>query len=276
MIKNFKEQVKLNDGHNIPKLGLGVWQATHEQVSIAVREAIQHGYRLIDTASIYGNEEGVGIGIKESGIDRNDIFVTTKVWNDAHGEIATIDALEKSLERLKLDYIDLYLVHWPTPRIDKYVETWKTLIKLKEKGFIGSIGVSNFNEDHLRRLKNETGIVPTINQLEVHPYFQQQKLRSVNKELNIQTQSWSPLAQNLAIEDDVIKEISLKYGKTKAQIIIRWHLQNDLILIPKTVTPSRIKDNFDVFDFELEIDDLNKVGLLDRGERLGPDPELFE
>lgn len=276
MIKNFKEQVKLNDGHNIPKLGLGVWQATHEQVSIAVREAIQHGYRLIDTASIYGNEEGVGIGIKESGIDRNDIFVTTKVWNDAHGEISTIYALEKSLKRLKLDYIDLYLVHWPAPRTDKYVETWKTLIKLKEQGFIGSIGVSNFNEDHLKRLKNETGIVPTINQLEVHPYFQQQKLRSVNKELNIQTQSWSPLAQNLAIEDDVIKEMSLKYGKTKAQIIIRWHLQNDLILIPKTVTPSRIKDNFDVFDFELEIDDLNKIGLLDRGERLGPDPELFE
>ncbi|MFU8927907.1 aldo/keto reductase [Acinetobacter puyangensis] len=271
----FKEQVTLNDGQNIPKLGLGVWQATQEQASIAVREALQHGYQLIDTAAIYENEQGVGRGIQESGVKREDVFVTTKVWNDAHGGEATAIALEQSLERLKLDYVDLYLIHWPVPSTDKYVETWQNLISLKEKGLVRSIGVSNFHEAHLRRLLNETGVTPAINQIEIHPYFQQRPLRAVNQELNIRTQSWSPLAQNKAIEDEVIKTIALKHNKTTAQIIIRWHLQNDLILIPKTVTPTRIKENFDVFNFELDDEDLKRISLLDRGERLGPDPDLF-
>jgi len=251
MSKQFKEQVTLNDGYHIPKLGLGVWQATNEQASVSVREALLHGYRLIDTASIYGNEEGVGLGIKDSGLDREKIFITTKVWNDAQGEKATTLALEQSLERLNLDYIDLYLIHWPAAQKDKYVETWNTLIQLKAQGLIRSIGVANFHEEHLKKLIHETNVVPTINQIEVHPYLQQHELRKVNQALNIQTQSWSPLAQNKAINDDIIEEIAKKHHKTPAQIIIRWHLQNDLILIPKTTNTLRIKENSDVFNFDL-------------------------
>ncbi|OTG86131.1 oxidoreductase [Acinetobacter sp. ANC 4558] len=276
MSKQFKEQVTLNDGYHIPKLGLGVWQATNEQASVSVREALLHGYRLIDTASIYGNEEGVGLGIKDSGLDRKKIFITTKVWNDAQGEKATTLALEQSLERLNLNYIDLYLIHWPAAQKDKYVETWNTLIQLKAQGLIRSIGVANFHEEHLKKLIHETNVVPTINQIEVHPYLQQHELRKVNQALNIQTQSWSPLAQNKAINDGVIEEIAKKHHKTPAQIIIRWHLQNDLILIPKTTNTLRIKENFDVFNFELDQNDLVKITSLDRGERLGPDPDSFE
>lgn len=276
MIKNFTEQITLNDGMNIPKLGLGVWQATNQEASFAVREALQHGYGLIDTASIYGNEEGVGIGIRDSGIDRDNIFITTKVWNDSHGEKATTMALEKSLDLLKLNYIDLYLIHWPVAQREKYLETWQTLIKLKEKGLIRSIGVANFHKEHLEKVIKETNISPVLNQIELHPYMQQHKMRSLNKSLNIQTQSWSPLAQNKALNNEIIKDISTKYNKTPAQIIIRWHLQNDLILIPKTTKLARIKENFDVFNFELEDEDLNKIALLDREERLGPDPDTFE
>ncbi|MDC4509327.1 aldo/keto reductase [Acinetobacter baumannii] len=276
MIKNFKEQITLNDGMNIPKLGLGVWQATNQEASFAVREALQHGYSLIDTASIYGNEEGVGIGIRDSGIDRDNIFITTKVWNDSHGEKATTMALEKSLDLLKVNYIDLYLIHWPVAQREKYLETWQTLIKLKEKGLIRSIGVANFHKEHLEKVIKETNISPVLNQIELHPYMQQHKMRSLNKSLNIQTQSWSPLAQNKALNNEIIKDISTKYNKTPAQIIIRWHLQNDLILIPKTTKLARIKENFDVFNFELEDEDLNKIALLDREERLGPDHDTFE
>lgn len=276
MVKQFKEQVQLLDGHNIPKLGLGVWQATNDQATFSVREALLHGYRLIDTASIYGNEKGVGLGVKESGIDRDNIFVTTKVWNDAHGERPTIDALEQSLERLKFDYIDLYLIHWPAPKNDRYIETWQTLSALKNKGLIRSIGVANFHQTHLSKLMNETQVVPVINQIETHPYLQQKLLRSTNKEQGIQTQSWSPLAQNKVLNDELIKELSIKYDKTPAQVVIRWHLQNELILIPKSINLARIKENLDVFDFELELEDMNKISQLDRGERVGPDPEVFE
>ena len=267
--------LQLNDGNQIPQLGLGVWQATPEQTAMAVREALLAGYRHIDTAAIYGNETGVGAGLRESGVPREDIFITTKIWNDAHGKELTRHALQDSLERLGLDYVDLLLFHWPVPHHGLFVETWQTMIELRKEGLIRSIGVSNFTESNLQRLIGETGVVPVLNQIELHPYLQQQNLRQVHSTLGILTESWSPLAQNQAIGDETIVRIAAKHGKTPAQIIIRWHLDNGLIVIPKSVTPSRIRENFDVFNFTLDSEDMAAISMLDRHQRLGPDPETF-
>lgn len=264
-----------NDGKHIPQLGLGVWQASDADARTAVREALTAGYRHVDTAAIYENESGVGLGLLDAGLPRAEVFVTTKVWNKEQGLETAARALDKSLERLKLDYVDLLLIHWPTPKHDKYVDTWRALIRAREQGLARSIGVSNFNPAHLRRLLDETGVAPVLNQIELHPYLQQHELRKMHQAAGVLTESWSPLAQGEALNDAAIVAIAKKHGKTTAQVIIRWHLDNGLIVIPKSVTPARIRANFDVFDFQLDAEDLAAIAALDQGKRLGPDPEAF-
>ena len=265
----------LNDGRAIPQLGLGVWQVPDDQAQAAVAEAIETGYRSIDTATIYGNEAGVGRAVRAAGVPREELFVTTKVWNSDQGYDQTLKALEASLKRLQLDHVDLYLIHWPAPAQDAYAETWRALVALKEQGLARSIGVSNFHAPHLKRVIDETGVVPAVNQIELHPYFQQQALRAVHAEHGIATESWSPLAQGQIVGDPVIARLAEKHGKTPAQIAIRWHLDSGLIVIPKSVTPHRIRENFAVFDFRLDDEDMRAIAALDSGRRLGPNPEDF-
>lgn len=272
---NKTSYIQLNDGNKIPQIGLGVWQATPEQTAMAVREALQVGYRHIDTASIYRNESGVGVGFRESGLPRQEVFITTKIWNDDQGDTLTRDALSKSLERMKLDYIDLLLIHWPVPHHGLFIETWQTMIELQKTGLIRSIGVSNFTESNLKQIIDETGVTPVLNQIELHPYLQQSAMQQVHSRLGIKTEAWSPLAQNQAISDAAIVQIARKHNKTPAQIIIRWHLENNTIVIPKSVTPSRIKENIDVFNFQLDIEDKAAIAKLDKNQRLGPDPLTF-
>ncbi len=263
----------LNDGNRMPQLGLGVWRASNEEARMAVREALSCGYRSVDTAKIYRNEEGVGEGFRDSGLKRGEVFITTKVWNDDQGFEEAQRALDQSLKRLKLDYVDLLLIHWPAPQRDRYVDTWRALIKLKEQGLTHSIGVSNFSAAHLDRIITETGVKPVLNQIELHPYLQQRSLRAVHDRLDIRTEAWSPLAQGKVIDDPLIGKIAAKHGKTPVQAVIRWHLDNGIIVIPKSVTPSRIQSNFDVFDFTLDADDMAAFASLDRDGRLGPNPE---
>lgn len=267
--------VTLNDDKMMPQLGLGVWKATNDQARQAVREAFEVGYRAIDTAAIYENEEGVGAGLQDAALPRESYFVTTKVWNADQGAEQSREAALRSLDRLKLDYVDLLLIHWPLPQKDQYLETWKTLIALRDEGRALSIGVSNFNPAHLRRLIDETGVTPAVNQVEAHPYFQRTDLRALHQELGIHTEAWSPLAQGKVSEDPTLQAIAQQYGKTPAQVALRWHLDNGVIVIPKSVTPERIRSNFEVFDFELSEQDRARISELERNERLGPDPETF-
>jgi 2,5-diketo-D-gluconate reductase A len=268
--------LRLNSGAIIPQIGLGVWQVENEQAADVVRTAIEAGYRSIDTAAIYGNEDGVGEGIRRSGVPRDQLFITTKLWNDRHGTEAALKALDESLKRLRLDYVDLFLIHWPTPRLNAYVETWRALARLKQYGRAKSIGVSNFKIPHLQRLLDETGIVPSVNQIELHPRFQQNALRDFHAKHGIATESWSPLGQGTLLNDPLIAGIARKHGRTPAQVILRWHLENSLIAIPKSVTPSRIAENIDVFAFELPEDDMAKIATLDSANgRIGPDPDQF-
>jgi len=265
--------IVLNDGYPIPQVGLGVWRTPQTVADTAVHAALVSGYRHIDTAAIYENEEGVGKGIRSSAVPRSEIFVTTKLWNSAQGFDSTLEAFDQSLTRLGLDYVDLYLIHWPAPHKDRYVETWRALIRLKEEGRARSIGVSNFGASHLDRIVGETGVVPALNQIELHPRFQQRALRETNAKFGIATESWSPLGQGTLLTDPAITSIAAKHGRSPAQVIIRWHLQNSLIVIPKSVTPSRIAENFDVFGFELDTADLAAIAALDSpGGRIGPDP----
>ncbi len=265
--------IKLNDGNRIPQLGLGVWKASNDEATHAVATALDAGYRHIDTAAAYKNEVGVGRALAETSIPREEIFVTTKLWNDQ--QLYAQKALEESLEKLKLDYIDLYLIHWPLPDQDNYVESWKQLLKLKEQGLAKSVGVCNFHIPHLQRLIDETGTAPTVNQIELHPSLPQRQLHAWNATHRIATESWSPLAQggDGLFEEALIQKLAKKYGKTPAQIVIRWHLDNGLIVIPKSVTPKRIHENFNVFDFKLEKEELSEFTKLDTGKRLGPNPE---
>ena len=267
--------IKLHDGNVMPQLGLGVWQASNEEVVTAVHKAVEVGYRSIDTAAAYKNESGVGKAISSAGIPREDLFITSKLWNDAH--LRPAEALQESLEHLKLDYLDLYLIHWPVPAIDHYVEAWKGLIELQKQGLVKSIGVCNFQIPHLQRLIDETGVAPVINQIELHPLMQQRQLNAWNATHKIQTESWSPLAQGGegVFDQKIIHKLAEKYGKTPAQIVIRWHLDKGLVVIPKSVTPSRIAENFDVWDFRLDKDELTDLTALDKGKRLGPDPDQF-
>ncbi|MEA1062370.1 2,5-didehydrogluconate reductase DkgA [Erwinia sp. HR93] len=267
--------IKLKDGNLMPQLGLGVWKASPDEAASAVRKALEVGYRSIDTASAYKNEEGVGKALAEASLPRSDLFITTKLWNDAQKQPR--QALEASLEKLRLDYLDLYLMHWPVPEQDCYVEAWQGMIALQQEGLIKSIGVCNFNIEHLQRLIDETGVAPVINQIELHPLLQQRQLHAWNATHNIQTESWSPLAQGGegVFDRPEIRGLAEKYGKTSAQIVIRWHLDSGLVVIPKSITPSRIQENFDVWDFRLDKEELASIAKLDSSKRLGPDPSTF-
>jgi 2,5-diketo-D-gluconate reductase A len=268
--------LQFHDGREVPQLGFGVFQVPPEDTARAVSHALQTGYRHIDTAAAYQNEAGVGEAVRESGLPREEVFVTTKVWNSSQGRERSARSFEKSLERLGLDYVDLFLIHWPAPGQDLYLETWETLIELRESGRARSIGVSNFYPEHLQRIIDATGVIPVVNQIELHPRFPQAELREFHTEHGILTEAWSPLAQAEVLDDPLIGEVAARFDRTPAQVILRWHLQLGNVVIPKSVTPSRIEENFHVFDFELTDDDMRAVESLDTGERIGPDPMVFD
>ena len=269
-------RITLHDGTSIPQIGLGVWQVADDVATDACLTAFECGYRHIDTAALYGNEEGVGRAIRASNLPREDIYITTKVWNTDQGRDKTIAAMEASLERLGLDFVDLYLIHWPTPARDLYLETWETVLELQQRGLTRSAGVSNFHEEHLRRIVQATGATPVINQIELHPWLPQTQVRAVDAELGIVTEAWSPLASGGLINAATLAAIGAKHGKSAAKVMIRWHLQIGNVVLPKSVTPERIAQNIDVFDFSLDADDLIAIeGLEDTSKRTGPDPDVF-
>ena len=252
--------VTLNNGLKIPQLGFGVWQVPNDEATAAVSKALETGYRLIDTAMIYKNEEGVGKAIKQSSIPREELFITTKVWNSDHGYENTLRAFDASLERLGLDYLDLYLIHWPTPKYDQYVDTYKAMEAIYHEGRVKAIGVCNFHIEHLQRLMDECEVKPVLNQVECHPYLTQVELKQFCKEHGIFVEAWSPLEQGgEVLQDPTIIKIAQAHGKTPAQVILRWHLQEQSIVIPKSVTPSRIEENFQVFDFRLTESEMEEI-----------------
>ncbi|WP_078380032.1 aldo/keto reductase [Sutcliffiella halmapala] len=265
--------VTLNNGVKMPQLGYGVWQVPDDQAIASVAKAIEVGYTSIDTAMIYKNEVGVGKAIKEANVPREELFITTKVWNSDQGYENTLLAFDASLERLGLDYIDLYLIHWPTPQFDQYVDTYKALEKLYHDGKVKAIGVCNFEIEHLERLLQECEVVPVLNQVECHPYLAQNELKEFCAKHNIFVEAWSPLDQGgEVLQDEVIQKIAASHGKTPAQVVLRWHLQNNTIVIPKSVTASRIEENFQVFDFELSEDEIQEINQLNRNRRKGSHP----
>jgi diketogulonate reductase-like aldo/keto reductase len=267
--------ISLSDGESIPQLGFGVFQVPPRDTAEVVTRALGAGYRHIDTAAAYRNEAGVGQAIHAAGLQRDEVFITTKCPNDDHGFDEATRALKASLGRLELQHVDLYLIHWPVPAHDRYVETWQAFIEAQKQGLARSIGVSNFQPEHLERIIRETGVKPTVNQVELHPHLQQIGLRREHAELGIVTEAWSPLAQGRVLEDAAITEIADAHGKTAAQVVIRWHLQIGNVVIPKSVTPARISENFDVFDFSLTAAEMTAIEALDAGERTGPDPDTF-
>jgi 2,5-diketo-D-gluconate reductase A len=267
--------VPLADGEAIPQLGFGVFQVPPTDTAEVATRALLAGYRHIDTAAAYGNEAGVGQAIHAAGLERHEVFVTTKCQNSDHGHEQAKRALKASLEKLEMEHVDLYLIHWPVPSTDKYVETWQALIELKNEGLARSIGVSNFQPEHLERIIAETGVTPTVNQVELHPRLQQIGLRHEHQQLGIVTEAWSPLAKARVLQDPTITEIAEAHGKTPAQVVIRWHLELGNVVIPKSVTPERIIENFDVIDFSLTANQMAAIEALDAGERTGPDPDTF-
>jgi diketogulonate reductase-like aldo/keto reductase len=265
----------LHDGVEIPQLGFGVFQIPPEETQEAVEEALGVGYCHIDTAAAYRNEAGVGAAIAATGVSREDVFVTTKLWNSQQGYDSTLAAFEKSLERLGTGYVDLYLIHWPRPDRDLFLDTWRAFERIREEGGVRSIGVSNFRIEDLERLGQDAEWKPTVNQVELHPRFQQAELRAWDAENGIVTEAWSPLAQGDLLEDGTIETIAAHHDRTPAQTILRWHIQVGNVVIPKSATPERIRENFEVFDFELSEDDMAALERLDTGERIGPDPGTF-
>ena len=265
--------IPLRDGSEIPQMGFGVFQIPPEETVEATLLAFQSGYRHIDTARAYRNEAEVGQAFRASGLDRDDVFITTKCFNDDHGHDQARNAFKASLERLELDFVDLYLIHWPVPSRDLYVETWKAFVELQAEGLVRSIGVSNFQPAHLERIVSETGVTPSVNQIELHPHLQQPGLRRVHEERGIVTEAWSPLAQGQVLDEPEIVRIAQELGKTPAQVVLRWHVQLGNVVFPKSVTPERIRENIDIFDFALSDDDMTAIEGLERGERTGPDPD---
>jgi 2,5-diketo-D-gluconate reductase A len=268
--------IPLNNGVTIPQLGFGVFQIPPDRTAEAVRVAFEAGYRHIDTAQGYRNEEGVGQAVRESGLSRDEVFVTTKLANDRQGYEEAIAALDESLQRLGLEYVDLFLIHWPRPFADQYVETWRAFEKIASDGKARAIGVSNFQVPHLERLAAETDTVPAVNQIELHPLLVQRELRTYDRDHGIATEAWSPLAKGGdLLRDERLVGLGEKYGKTPAQIVLRWHLQIGTVVIPKSVTPERVRENIDVFDFELDPDDVAAIEALDADVRTGPHPDHF-
>jgi 2,5-diketo-D-gluconate reductase A len=267
--------IPLNDGRSIPQMGLGVYKVADAATEALVAGAIESGYRHIDTATLYRNERGVGAGVRASGLPREEIFVTTKVWNDEQGRDKTLRAFDTSLDKLGLDYVDLYLIHWPMPAQGRFVETWRALEELKADGRARSIGVSNFEPHHLDLLLRETGIVPAVNQIELHPWLQQRAVREYDEAHEIVTESWSPLARGRVAEAPVLDRIAEKHRKSAAQVTIRWHLQLGAVVIPKSSSLERVRSNFDVFDFELDAEDLAAIEALEEDYRTGPHPDAM-
>jgi 2,5-diketo-D-gluconate reductase A len=268
-------RIALHDGIEIPQLGFGVFQVPPEDTQGVVELALDAGYRHIDTAGAYRNEAGVGAALSASGLPREDVFVTTKLWNSQQGYDSTLDAFETSLGRLGFDYVDLYLIHWPVPTEDRFVDTWRAFERILEDGRARTIGVSNFRIEDLERLEIETETRPTINQIELHPRLQQAELRAWHAEHGVATEAWSPLAQGDLLDDETIEAIAARHGKTPAQAILRWHIQLGNVVIPKSVTPERICENLELFDFELSDEEMSSFAALDAGERIGPDPKTF-
>ncbi|WP_210059294.1 aldo/keto reductase [Microlunatus capsulatus] len=267
----------MNDGRTIPQLGFGVFQIPQDETEVAVTTALEAGYRLIDTAQGYQNEEGVGAALAASDVAREDVFVTTKLTNGEQGYDSTLRAFDASMEKLRLDVLDLFLIHWPLPMFDLYTDTWKAFVRLQEEGRIASIGVSNFEVEHFEKLAAETGVVPAVNQIELHPQFPQAELRAYHAEHGILTESWGPIGQGKGLlEDERVRSVARKVGRTPAQVVLRWHVQLGLVVIPKSVTPSRIAENIAIFDFALDDDDLATIAQVDTGGRLGPDPRTFD
>ena len=268
--------LKMNNGLEIPQLGFGVFLVPPEETQEAVAEALKADYRLIDTAQGYRNEEGVGAAIAESDIPREELFITSKLTNSEHGYDSALAAFEGSMQKLGIEVLDLFLIHWPLPMFDQYVETWRAFEKLLADGRVRSIGVSNFEIDHLQRLMAETDVVPAVNQIELHPQFPQEALREFHQEHGILTESWGPLGQGKGLlEDPSIVEVARRRDRTPAQVVLRWHIQLGCVVIPKSVNPERIRENIDVFDFELDDGDMAEISKVRTGQRLGADPNVF-
>lgn len=265
----------LHDGVEMPQLGFGVFQIPAEETQERVEEALGVGYRHVDTAAAYGNEAEVGAAVAATGVRREDVFVTTKLWNSEQGYDSTLRAFEASLERLGTGSVDLYLIHWPLPGRDLFLDTWRAFERIKEEGGASSIGVSNFRIEDMERLEAEAEQLPTVNQVELHPRFQQTELRSWHADHDVATEAWAPLAQGDLLEDGTIETVAAHHDRTPAQMILRWHLQVGNVVIPKSSNPARIRENFEVFDFELSEDDMAAIARLDTGERIGPDPSTM-
>lgn len=269
-------KITLADGVEIPQLGLGTYQVPPEQTTDVTLQALEIGYRHIDTAQMYGNEAAVGDAVRRSGLDRDEVFVTSKLDNDAHGHDEALAAFDGTLERLGLGYVDLFLIHWPMAASTDMVGTWRAFGELRDSGRVRSIGVSNFEIEHLERLMDETGIVPSVNQIEAHPYFAQPELRAFGSEHGIVTEAWSPIARGDVLDDPTIGEIAHEVGRTPAQVVLRWHIQRGDVVFPKTVHGDRMRENFDLFDFGLDPDAVRRIDALDRGDRRGPNPRQVE
>jgi diketogulonate reductase-like aldo/keto reductase len=275
MVSSLQDQVTLHNGVKMPYVGLGVYKMTDKEETInAVKAAIDYGYRMVDTAAFYQNEDAVGKAVKESGLSREEIFITSKVWNSDQGYDSTLRACERSLKELDMDYLDLYLIHWPVK--EKYLDTWRAMERLYKEGVVRAIGVSNFHIHHLENLMANSQEKPVINQVELHPHLSQEELRAFCRDHEIVVEAWSPLARARILDQEpILKEIAQHHGKTEAQVILRWHLQNEVVIIPKSVHPERIKENADLFDFQLTREEMAKINSLNKNHRYGSDPDNF-